>query len=399
MSGADTRRQVLNQRRAGKMARSVHAYVRGNTQQFYEWLQASPVHKELPKGPAIWICGDCHLGNLGPLADADHRIDIQIRDLDQTVIGNPAYDLIRLGLSLETAARSSDLPGVTTAHMVEAMIDGYARAMTPEQSDDPPEPDVVRSVRRMAAGRRWRHLAKERIQDIEPNIPLGKRFWRLETQERAALDALFEEPGIKARSLELAGLGRKGRLRVVDAAYWRKGCSSLGKLRYAVLLGVTPKNSDKEYLALVDIKEAGKSVVPAEPKASMPRDRAKRVLEGARALAPNLGERMIAARLLGTSVVLRELAPQDLKIEVDQFSRREAIAAAAYLAFVVGVAHARQMSDAERLNWRKQLCARPDGDLQAPSWLWRSIVDLAATHEAGYLEHCRRYALRESRDA
>lgn len=379
------------------MARSVHAYVRGNTAQFYQWLAASPVHAAIPQGPEIWICGDCHLGNLGPLADADHGFDIQIRDLDQTVIGNPAYDLIRLGLSLETAARSSDLPGVTTAHMVEAMIDGYARAMTPDKSDDLPEPNVVRSVKRMAAGRRWRHLAKERIQDIEPNIPLGKRFWKLDAPERAAIDALFDTPRIKARSLELAGIGRKGRLRVVDAAYWRKGCSSLGKLRYAVLLGVTAKKSDKEYLALIDIKEAAKSVVPAASTATMPRDRAKRVIAGARSLAPNLGERMIAARLRGTAVVLRELAPQDLKIEVEQFSRKQAVMAAAYLAFVVGVAHARQMTDAQRLEWRKRLCARPNGDLQAPSWLWRSIVDLAATHEAGYLEHCRRYALRATR--
>ena len=393
MISAEKRRGSLNELRARKMARSVHAYVRGNTALFYQWLETSPVHADIPKGPEIWICGDCHLGNLGPLADIDRQFDIQIRDLDQTVIGNPAYDLIRLGLSLETAARSSDLPGVTTAHMVEAMIDGYGRAMTPDKSDDLPEPNVVRSVKRMAAGRRWRHLAKERIQDIEPNIPLGKRFWKLDERERAAIDALFETPKVRARSLKLAGVGREGRLRVVDAAYWRKGCSSLGKLRYAVLLGVTAKKSDKEYLALVDIKEAGKSVVPAASSAAMPRDRAKRVVAGAQALAPNLGERMIPAQLMGTAVVLRELAPQDLKIEVEQFSRKEAITAAAYLAFVVGVAHARQMTDEQRIDWRRQLCARPDGDLQAPSWLWRSLVDLAATHEAGYLEHCRQYAL------
>jgi uncharacterized protein (DUF2252 family) len=48
---------------------------------------------------------------MGPLADAKGRVDIQIRDLDQTVIGNPAHDLIRLGLSLASAARGSDLPG------------------------------------------------------------------------------------------------------------------------------------------------------------------------------------------------------------------------------------------------------------------------------------------------
>jgi uncharacterized protein (DUF2252 family) len=32
---------------------------------------------------------------------------------------------------------------------------------------------------------------------------------------------------------------------VVDAAYWMKGCSSLGRLRFAVLLGVG-KNQAKE---------------------------------------------------------------------------------------------------------------------------------------------------------
>ncbi|WP_252719799.1 DUF2252 family protein [Acinetobacter baumannii] len=36
----------------------------------------------------MWICGDCHLGNLGPLADAKDKVAVQIRDLDQTVIGN-----------------------------------------------------------------------------------------------------------------------------------------------------------------------------------------------------------------------------------------------------------------------------------------------------------------------
>ncbi|WP_269769740.1 DUF2252 family protein [Flavisphingomonas formosensis] len=393
----DERRSILERTRALKMARSVHAYVRGNTAKFYEWLERSPVAREIPQGPPIWICGDCHLGNLGPLADAERRIDIQIRDLDQTVIGNPAHDLIRLGLSLETAARSSDLPGVTTARMVEAMIEGYARALVPD-GDNVMEPDVVRSVRRLAAGRRWRHLAKERIEDVEPSIPLGKRFWKLTDTEWDALRALFAEDAVRDRSLELAGLGPNGRIRVVDAAYWRKGCSSLGKLRYAVLLGVAEKGAKHDRLALVDIKEAVPPVVPTAPTAVIPEDAAERVVTGARALSPNLGERMIPAHLLSRPVVLRELAPQDLKIEVEQFSRKQAVASAAYLAYVVGLAHARQLSLDERSEWRKQLIGRRDGNLDAPSWLWRSIVELAGAHEAGYLDHCRRFALTATED-
>ena len=373
------------------MARSVHAYVRGNTAQFYEWLEASPAMAQVPVGPKVWICGDCHLGNLGPLADRPHDFAIQIRDLDQTVIGNPALDLIRLGLSLETAARSSDLPGVVTAQMLAAMIDGYSRALSPEPEDDPTEPKVVRAVRRRAAGRKWRHLANERIDGPTPSLPLGKRFWPLAETERDAITALFDDPTVRSKALALAGHAGEGRVRVLDAAYWRKGCSSLGRLRYAVVLGVGVHDKGPEYLALVDIKEAVHSVAPAADGVAMPSDPGARVVAGACVLAPNLGERMIPAHLLGKPVVLRELAPQDLKIEVEQFSRRQAVSAASYLAYIVGMAHARQMSDDVRRGWQDAL-QPPHADDQAPSWLWRSVVDLAARHEAGYLDHCRRLA-------
>ena len=45
-----------------KMAASAHAYVRGCTTRYYEWLEASN-GTALPSGPAVWICGDCHVGN------------------------------------------------------------------------------------------------------------------------------------------------------------------------------------------------------------------------------------------------------------------------------------------------------------------------------------------------
>src|ERR1700692_5158711 len=88
------RASALTLKQTLKMARSAHAYVRGSTAQFYEWLEAQK-RGTLPEGPAVWICGDCHAGNLGRVASLEGRIEIQIRDLDQTVIGNPAHDLIR----------------------------------------------------------------------------------------------------------------------------------------------------------------------------------------------------------------------------------------------------------------------------------------------------------------
>jgi uncharacterized protein (DUF2252 family) len=143
--------------------------------------------ESLPRGPAVWICGDCHVGNLGPIANAKGNIDIQIRDLDQTVIGNPALDLVRLGLSLATAARGSDLPGITTAKMLENMIDGYEQAfadtaVAPDFQKN--QPESIQIAMRRSLNRSWKQLAEDRIEDIKPTIPLGKRFWPLQADEQ-----------------------------------------------------------------------------------------------------------------------------------------------------------------------------------------------------------------------
>ena len=376
------------------MAASAHAYVRGSTAQFYQWLEAGGT-KLVPKGPLVWICGDCHVGNLGPLADANGDIHIQIRDLDQTVIGNPNHDLIRLGLSLASAARGSDLPGVTTAHMLEHMMDGYERALLSGTAKAVAEekPECVRIVMRQAMNRTWKHLARERLEDLKPSIPRGERFWELSREETAAISALFEGEPVRRLVAQLKSRDDRAAIEVLDAAYWMKGCSSLGKLRFAILLNVSKGKRKHDDFCLIDIKEANPPAAPRASKSSMPKDNGQRVVAGARHLSPALGERMMAAKLLDRSVFLRELMPQDLKLEIDQLTREEAVGAARYLAGVVGKAHARQMDAATRREFRQSLRARRSKRLDAPSWLWSSVVELAAAHEAAYLEHCRLYAL------
>jgi uncharacterized protein (DUF2252 family) len=187
--------------------------------------------------------------------------------VDQSVIGNPVHDLLRLGLSQATAARSADLPGVITSRIAGA----------------PPRP--------------------------------------------------------------------------------------------------------------IDIKQA---VAPVAPKAAghpVPRDNARRVVEGARHVSPSPGDRMVAARLDGCAVVVRELMPQDLKFDAEHLSELDAVNAAHFLALVVGRAHAAQTDGATRRAWLADLRLSRPKSVDAPSWLWHSIVELLVMHEARYLEHCRRYAL------
>ncbi|RWX80949.1 DUF2252 domain-containing protein [Neorhizobium lilium] len=380
-----------------KMAASAHAYVRGSTSRFYQWLENSE-RSSLPEGPELWICGDCHVGNLGPVASRSGALAVQIRDLDQTVIGNPAHDLVRLALSLATAARSSDLPGVTTALMLERMMDGYGAAFAPEAEHETADeamavPKTVKLVMRQASRRSWKHLADERIEGMDPVIPLGSRFWPLTNEEHEAVRALFDTDRLRALVTILRNPGEDDHVKVVDAAYWRKGCSSLGRLRMAALVKVGRGRSARH--CLMDIKEAVQASAPHAPDANMPADQGERVVMGARHLSPFLGTRMASAPLLGKSVFVRELLPQDLKLEIETLTRDEALNVAEFLAHVVGIAHARQLSVSDRSAWLAELQRNRSRALDAPSWLWNSTVDLVALHEAAYLQHCRRYAFEE----
>jgi len=371
------------------MAESAHAYVRGSTVKFYEWLERSD-RASLPEGPPVWICGDCHVGNLGPIASAKGLIDIQIRDLDQTVIGNPAHDLVRLGLSLAMAARGSDLPGITTAHMLEHMMEGYEEAFVDSEVTRE-APELVKHALRRAAGRSWKHLADERIEGVEPIIPLGKRFWPLARGEAAAIREMFAGDDIRRLVTSLRSRDGGAPIRVIDAAYWQKGCSSLGLLRFAVLVEIGDRKDSRH--CLVDVKEAVATAAPRHADAKMPRDNAERVVEGARHLSPHLGDRMLSRRLMDKGVFLRELLPQDLKLDIEHLTRAEAMSVARYLSTVVGRAHARQMGTLDGAAWLAELQRNRSRGLDAPSWLWASVVDLVATHEKAYLEHCRRYAM------
>ena len=385
------------------MARSAHAYVRGSTARFYEWI-ASPAGSKVPSGPPTWICGDCHLGNLGPIGHVAGKTVVELRDLDCTVIGNPAHDIVRLALSLAMAARSSDLPGVTTARITEDLVAGYERAFEGEiASEDLADlPSPIRVVMKSAVKQTWKKLFDERIGEDRHGILLGRRFWQLADEEREAAKQLVALEPIRKLVTLLEERDDNARISFVDAAFWVKGCSSLGLWRAAVLLRVSEpskRGRKRHTLSLLDIKQAVASSAPWAAGEDRGLSPGERVLTGARRLAPALGDRMVAATMLDRSVYIRELLPQDLKVELDEITAEEGRAVAYYLGMVVGRAHRRQLDAAQTRAWWTEMSTHRTKNIDAPSWLWQSLVELVAVHEHGYLEHCRRFALNADRVA
>jgi uncharacterized protein (DUF2252 family) len=283
-----------------------------------------------------------------------------------------SLDLIRLGLSLASAARGSDLPGITTAKMLERMMAGYEESFAPgfNEETDIKEPKAIQLVSKQAAAASWETLAKERIEDIRPTLPLRRRFWPITKSEKREVEKLFQSEELRRLATMLRSRRDDARVELLDAAYWMKGCSSLGRLRYAVILRIGGRKGKNSDYCIMDIKEATPAAAPRSPGAKISANPAERVVEGARNLSPHLGTRMRASQLLNKPVFVRELMPQDLKIEIERLSPGEATKTAYFLSAVVGKAHSRQMDRNTRMKWLKDLQHKRSKSLDAPSWLW-----------------------------
>ena len=272
-------------------------------------------------------------------------------------------------------------------------MQGYSSAFAPEfdVGSDLDAPKTIRASLRDSAAASWKSLAQERLEDPEPEIPLGKKFWPLAKEEREAVLEACMQPSIIELVRQLRSRDDNSKVKSLDAAFWVKGCSSLGLMRYAVVMEAT--GGKKRSYCLMDFKEAVKASAPAAKGAGMPANQGERVVAGARHLSPHLGERMAATQIGGKAFFVRELRPQDLKLDLDRLAAKEATEIASYLGAVVGQAHSRQLPKSERRKWLAELQKAHGRDLDAPTWLWRAVVDLLAEHEKAYLEHCRRHAL------
>src|SRR5271168_1529854 len=112
------------------------------------------------------------------------------------------------------------------------------------------------------------------MEGTKPTLPLGKSFWPLSQQERRAIEEVFGDEDMRRLATRLRSRDDNAEVKLVDAAYWVKGCSSLGRSRYAVLLHV---DGNEEDYCLVDLKEAVKASAPHATRAKMPSDQAERV--------------------------------------------------------------------------------------------------------------------------
>jgi uncharacterized protein (DUF2252 family) len=123
------------------------------------------------------------------------------------------------------------------------MMDGYQKSFEPDfhEESDMTMPESLRLVTKQAVAASWETLAEDRFEDARPAIPLGKRFWPISKAEKREIEQLFKTEEMSKLATMLRSRDDDARVKLLDAAYWIKGCSSLGRLRYAVILQIGSK--------------------------------------------------------------------------------------------------------------------------------------------------------------
>nr|WP_238139393.1 DUF2252 family protein [Roseateles aquatilis] len=228
---------------------STFRFLRGTCHLFYERLPRGDVFKT---APAVWVCGDLHLENVGSYK-ADNRLTyFDLNDFDEAALAPASFDLVRYLSSIRIAAEELAIGPDDAQALCQRFLDAYAGALAAGKAYWVERDTASGLVRDLLEGLRGRQRAafldarsamgkgRQRVLKID-----GKRALPVSPVQRELITAFMH--GF-AHSQPNASF-----YKVLDVARRIAGTGSLGVDRYAIL--VEGKGSpDGNYL--LDLKQA-----------------------------------------------------------------------------------------------------------------------------------------------
>jgi uncharacterized protein (DUF2252 family) len=386
----------LYERKLRRMSASPLAFLRGAAPLFYALLRDRPQLCEGPGGEG-WLTGDMHLENFGAYrpdpssfakakARRAERAVFDLNDFDDALVGPFRYDVLRLVTSLILGGRELGADGLSVLGLCDSLLDAYAKALFARPHalvHSAPIHALIEQVRKRSRKEllfdrtRVRRKARSFVRDSSDRYrDLPERVLREIPRAFAAYVASLPE---RDRPKDEASF------EVVDAALRIAGTGSLGSLRVAVLVR---GKGGKDGGFIFDMKEQGmpSAAVLLGPPSVRP---AERVATAVRACLAHPPRMVGTTSLLGKSMFVRRLAPQEDKLELLHVDHEG------------NVAHTIRHEDLEPLaqNLGSLLGrAHRRGALRMPKRAWkvaerekiveRAIV-IAGIHEAVYLALCK----------
>jgi uncharacterized protein (DUF2252 family) len=281
--------QSLLPLRHERMSASPFAFFRGSAVLMAGDLGAAPSTRLFAQ-----VCGDAHAANFGVFGSPERRLVFDLNDFDETYRGPFEWDLKRLAVSLLLAADDAGLRSKAAASVVASALESYTEHMaayaemptlqvwyarldgaTIERHLDERRLAQAREQADSARGRSVERALQKFVQDDEQGRPRFRerppRLQRVPEGQHAQTMLLSYLASLPP---EWAELMRRYRLR--DLAFKAVGVGSVGTRCYVAVLD----SGDPGDRLLIQLKEAGRSVLAPHVRGTGPRHQGRRVVVG-----------------------------------------------------------------------------------------------------------------------
>jgi uncharacterized protein (DUF2252 family) len=299
----------LAARKLKRVSMSPLGFFRGSAPLFYELWASGRGLENMERGGAGALVGDMHLENVGAYRTDDDAVTFGLNDFDDANRGPLWLDVVRLATSVLLAGRSFSASGSETLSLVRVLLTAYRESLFGREG--PREfPVPVAALCDRARKRTRKMLLDERAPEIRGKrmFMRGERYFDLSQEELAAMPALVASfrDALGARAPHHAKTWT-----VIDTAFRIAGTGSLGRRRYALLLGSQDGNA-----RIFEFKEEGPSSTQSMTGPS-PISGAQRVVEAAFALTSTPPRQLAALppHPLG-SFIGRKLSPEEDKLDL-----------------------------------------------------------------------------------
>ena len=238
------------------MRADTFTFLRGTCHLFYDRLPRGGVFKS---APAVWVCGDLHLENVGSYKADNRLVYFDLNDFDESALAPASWELVRYLSSIWIAAEAMEIDHADATALCQRFLDAYATALALGKAYWVERDTASGLVRELLDGLR----ARPRVEFLNVRSTVGKGRKRvLKLDGRRALPVSPEQRALVMDFMhEFAqGQAHPAFFKVLDVARRIAGTGSLGVDRYAIL--IEGKGSpDGNYL--LDLKQAlPSSLVP-----------------------------------------------------------------------------------------------------------------------------------------
>jgi len=316
--------------KVARLAGSPFGFFRGTYHLFAYDITQGPFRKASSLKSSGPIVADLHTENFGSFRSITNEIVYDINDFDETTTGLYEWDLWRLATGITLAAHDAGLRVGDGLNAAETMLRSYLHMLGKmaglKKREAFVDLEYTKSVRRLlnVAGEKSRvEFMKTMAEEHEPGkfiLKLNEKYIAIKPGERSEIERSL------AKYLKRCVASPKAaptKYTFQDAAFRFAGSGSLGRKRYALLLG---KGRDKretfDSLRLIEWKDSlDSSLDSQQPEAGKRR--------GKQVIADTLAFQVRPKRYLGHLIAFggpmqaRELGANDCRFDHKQFASPE----------------------------------------------------------------------------